>query len=99
MRISYWSSDVCSSDLDPCVVAWLLKPELFGGRECHVAVATASELTLGQTVVDWWGVAKRRPNCLVVDRIDADGFYDQIGRAACRERVCQYVKISVVAVS
>src|SRR3546814_11939936 len=25
--------------------------------------------------------------------------YDQIGRASCRERVCQYVYVSVVAVS
>src|SRR3546814_14223727 len=25
--------------------------------------------------------------------------FDQIGRASCRERVCQYVSISVVAVS
>src|SRR3546814_15049475 len=25
--------------------------------------------------------------------------FDEIGRASCRERVCQYVKISVVAVS
>src|SRR3546814_3100767 len=63
---------------DPCAVAWLLKPELFGGRSCHVAVETSSDLTLGQTVVDWWGVGKRRPNCLVVNRIDADGFYDLI---------------------
>src|SRR3546814_11482813 len=29
--------------------------------------------------------------------VDADG--EQIGRASCRERVCQYVKISVVAVA
>src|SRR3546814_291003 len=34
---------------------------------------------------------------------DADGrvpaSFDKIGRASCRERVCQYVSISVVAVS
>src|SRR3546814_12541427 len=30
--------------------------------------------------------------------IDCD-FYDEIGRASCRERVCQYVSISVVSVT
>ena len=25
---------------DPCVIAWLLKPELFGGRMCNVAIET-----------------------------------------------------------
>src|SRR3546814_17949081 len=30
---------------------------------------------------------------------DATGYFDEIGRASCRERVCQDVLISVVAVS
>jgi purine nucleosidase len=45
---------------DPCVIAYLLKPELFKGRECNVEVEIASELTMGMTVVDWWGVTRRR---------------------------------------
>ena len=35
---------------DPCVIAYLLKPELFKGRHCNVTVETASELTMGMTV-------------------------------------------------
>src|SRR3546814_16723528 len=31
--------------------------------------------------------------------LDPQQFADKIGRASCRERVCQYVEISVVAVS
>jgi purine nucleosidase len=69
---------------DPCVIAYLLKPELFGGRQCNVAVETASELTMGMTVVDWWGVSKRPKNATVMRDIDADGFYallvDRLGR-------------------
>ena len=42
---------------DPCVIAWLLRPELFTGRSCHVAIETHSELTMGRTVVDWQGAA------------------------------------------
>ncbi|BCH20512.1 ribosylpyrimidine nucleosidase [Mesorhizobium sp. L-8-10] len=60
---------------DPCVIAYLLKPELFKGRECNVMVETASELTMGMTVVDWWGVTKRPKNALVMRDIDHDGFF------------------------
>lgn len=60
---------------DPCVIAYLLRPEIFGGRDCHVAVETSSELTMGQTVVDWWGVTGLAPNCKVITEVDADAFY------------------------
>lgn len=61
---------------DPCVIAYLLKPELFSGRECNVAIETGSELTMGMTVIDWWGVTKRPKNALVMRDIDHDGFFD-----------------------
>jgi purine nucleosidase len=60
---------------DPCVIAYLLQPELFSGRHCNVTVETASELTLGATVVDWWGVTGRSKNALVMRDVDADGFF------------------------
>ncbi len=60
---------------DPCVIAWLLKPELFTGRRCNVEVETQSELTLGMSVVDWWGVTRRPQNALVLGGIDADGYF------------------------
>ncbi len=60
---------------DPCVIAWLLKPELFDGRHCNVEVETSSELTMGMTVIDWWGVTKRPKNVTVMRDIDADGFF------------------------
>lgn len=60
---------------DPCVIAYLLRPELFGGRECNVTVEIASELTMGMTVVDWWSVTERPKNALVVRDIDSDGFF------------------------
>jgi purine nucleosidase len=60
---------------DPCTVAWLLKPELFSGREVNVVVETESPLTRGMTVVDWWKVTDRTPNALMMTQADADGFY------------------------
>ena len=65
---------------DPCVIAYLLRPELFAGRDCHVEVETQSELTLGRTVVDWHGRGRlNRPalpaNAKVLSELDADGFF------------------------
>jgi purine nucleosidase len=60
---------------DPCTIAWLLRPELFGGRACHVAIETEGQHTLGRTVVDWSGRADLPANATVIDQIDADGFF------------------------
>ena len=60
---------------DPCVIAYLLQPGLFKGRPCNVSVETASELTLGMTVIDWWRVTDRPFNALVMRDIDHDGFF------------------------
>ena len=61
---------------DPCVIAYLLKPKLFKGRQCNVSIEITAELTMGSTVVDWWGVTKRSKNALVMKDIDSDGFFD-----------------------
>jgi purine nucleosidase len=69
---------------DPCVIAYLIKPDLFGGREVNVSIEMASELTMGMTVIDWWGVTKRPKNALVMRDIDSDGFFallvERLGR-------------------
>lgn len=61
---------------DPAVIAYLLKPELFSGRDCNVAIEVQSELTMGMTVVDWWRVSGRPANARVIREVDADGFFD-----------------------
>src|SRR3546814_19141135 len=89
MRISDWSSAVCSSDLFDWAAA--------EGRACllldYAGCGLSGGLFADQTLLDWRGD--------VLDLIDAkaEGAVIQIGRASCRERVCQYVSISVVDVS
>ena len=63
---------------DPCVLAYLLEPALFGGKDCSVKIETGSELTMGMTVVDWWDVTPAAANCRVINSIDAAGFYELI---------------------
>lgn len=60
---------------DPTVIAWLLAPELFAGRSCHVAIETTSALTLGAMVVDWWKVTDQPVNALFLRSVDAQGFF------------------------
>ena len=60
---------------DPCVIAWLLRPDLFRGREVNVEIEVDSPLTRGMTVADWWGVTDRAPNALFIGDVDADGFF------------------------
>src|SRR3546814_15190481 len=85
MRISDWSSDVCSSDLFA-----LTSP----GQPIHLRFAGIpmghefSPLVLALLQVGG------HPSKTAADVIE-----QEIGRASCRERVCQYVYISVVAVS
>ncbi len=61
---------------DPCVIAWLLRPELFKGKHVNVAIETQSELTRGMTVVDWWGVTGRARNVNYLRSGNADGFFE-----------------------
>ena len=70
---------------DPCVIAYLLEPTLFTGRFITVEIETASELTLGMTVADWWRVTDRTPNAMFLGDIDADGFF-----ALLTERLARY---------
>jgi purine nucleosidase len=63
---------------DPCVIAWLLWPELFAGKHCHVAIETESSLTRGRTVVDRWRKTGAAPNALVIDRVDADALFERM---------------------
>src|SRR3546814_6920301 len=68
MRISDWSSDVCSSDL---------------------GVTTWSGVARG----GWhFQTVSYRLNHFRPEKVHLDGLHDaEIGRASCRERVCQYV--------
>jgi purine nucleosidase len=60
---------------DPCVIAFLLKPGLFEGRQINVSIETKGEFTQGMTVADYWRITDRPRNVHFLRHIDADGFY------------------------
>src|SRR3546814_13671780 len=113
MRISDWSSDVCSSDLQGLSLAEVAlqnaviyagerrqgraltgpaDPEekadtLFVHPDVRRMLMEGKALTDGLRALCLWGA------------LQVDLIHIEIGRASCRERVCQYVSISVGAVS
>jgi inosine-uridine nucleoside N-ribohydrolase len=60
---------------DPCVTAYLLMSDLFRGRRVNVMVETASPLTSGMTVVDWWAVTGRPANAVFMTEVDAERLF------------------------
>src|SRR3546814_2238235 len=97
MRISDWSSDVCSSDLPYKGVTM--------DKRVRQAIAYALDVDeIIKGVLD--GKAMRTATLLTPLHFGYDPALKpikqdlgKIGRAACRERVCRDVEISVVAVS
>ena len=61
---------------DPCVTAYLIDPKIFSGKNINVEIETKSDLTLGMTVADWWGVTDRKPNTFFVGDLDSDKFFN-----------------------
>ncbi|MBD2112656.1 MULTISPECIES: nucleoside hydrolase [Cyanophyceae] len=56
---------------DPCVIAYLLRPELFTGRPMHLAIETEGSLCLGRTVAN----RHLTPNATIIETAAADGIY------------------------
>lgn len=61
---------------DPCVMAYLLRPDLFVRRTAHVVIETIGQHTIGRTIVDWWPKPSTPMNAHVVESVDADAVYD-----------------------
>lgn len=69
---------------DPLVIAWLLRPDLFTGRQVNVEIELEGRFTRGMTVADWWGVSGRAPNALWLGGLDRDGFYALLSERLAR---------------
>src|SRR3546814_3555234 len=93
MRISDWSSDVCSSDLSSDSLRLQLGPSLrwpiFSGGRIRAQIRAADARADG---------AKARYERAVLSALsDSETSISRyisagkLGRASCRERVCQYV--------
>jgi purine nucleosidase len=69
---------------DPCALAFLIRPGLFGGRDVAVAVDLARGHGRGRTVIDRWGRTGAAANAHLLERLDADGFFALLGERLAR---------------
>jgi purine nucleosidase len=60
---------------DPCVIAYLLRPDLFQGRPMHLAMETDSPLCAGRSVVNPYPSPHQPANALVLETVNANGLY------------------------
>lgn len=63
---------------DPCVIAFLLWPDLFQGRDCFVEIETGDGSLRGRSTIDWNNRLKKPPNAHVLDRVDAATLFDRL---------------------
>ena len=61
---------------DASVIAYLLKPELFTGKQINVAIDSLEGITFGQTLADWYDTLKQDKNVFWIENGDAQGFFD-----------------------
>ena len=65
----------------PCVPAFMLRPDIFMGRDINVSVELSGALTLGMTVADWWQITDRPRNVFYVRDGDSVVFYDLLNQS------------------
>src|SRR3546814_20596436 len=109
MRISDWSSDVCSSDLPEAEndIAVLLFTSGTTGEPKAAVLRHANLTSYVMSTVEFLGADEEEAALVSVPSYHIAGisailtsaYGGQIGKASCRERVCQYCLISGVAVS
>src|SRR3546814_8671890 len=104
MRISDWSSDVCSSDLCldqngkelPHAPRSILKRQLARARDMGYTVKIGTELEFYAFDESFDSVQQKRYRDLKTAGWYIEDYLifqttKEIGRASCRDRVCQYV--------
>jgi pyrimidine-specific ribonucleoside hydrolase len=55
-------------------VAWLVKPELFTGKPCHVDIETQGKYTTGMTLADRRPWTEAKPNVTALLDLDRKEF-------------------------
>src|SRR3546814_20720868 len=100
MRISDWSSDVCSSDLHRPVKLAVRIARQFGAPDDPLRLHEGGQFPAQRMDQAVFGLRFRQPRSRAGDQMDrlpqpfignAKGGAFEIGRASRRERVCQYV--------
>lgn len=60
---------------DPCVIAYLLRPELFSGRPVQLAIETEGTLCVGRTVANTAPTSAAPANATAIETAEVEGIY------------------------
>lgn len=61
---------------DPNIIAYLLNPGLYQGREVYVDIDVSPTIVTGRSTVDWYGKLGFKSNAYVIDEVNVRGFFD-----------------------
>ncbi len=63
---------------DPVAVYYLINPAAFEAKMLNVEIENKSEFCDGRTVVDLYGLSKRKVNCNVTLKVNLDQFWKRM---------------------
>lgn len=73
---------------DPCVIAYLLDPSLFKGKDVHIEIDTSFSIGRGRSIIDWWDKRRLPKNAHYFNEINVKGFYEMLtGLLASYEKI------------
>src|SRR3546814_9628639 len=90
MRISDWSSDVCSSDLAEIFAGMAEEGTVVLNRDDLMFPQVAAKAKAKKLKIITFG-SHQDADCRLIKCMVDQGWLWEIGRASCRGRVCQYV--------
>jgi purine nucleosidase len=61
---------------DPCAIAWVIAPHLFGVKDAAAEVDCTAGPSRGRTVIDRWNRLGRPANLALMETLDAPGFFE-----------------------
>ncbi|MFB2831965.1 nucleoside hydrolase [Aeromonas jandaei] len=67
---------------DPCAIAYLIRPEIFIGRDMNVSINTQNGLGLGQTICDYNHITGKSVNATVLFGLNRQKFADLVLESA-----------------
>ncbi|MFP4461299.1 MAG: nucleoside hydrolase [Thermotogota bacterium] len=65
---------------DPCVIAYLIEPDIFEYEDYYCQIELKGEMTYGQTVVDYWKNSGKSTNSKWAVKADRERFIDLLFR-------------------
>lgn len=75
---------------DPNIIAYLLKPDLYKGRDVYVGIDVSPTIMAGRSTVDWYGKLGFKPNAHVINEVNVNGFFslltEGLGRYPLEEK-------------